>query len=201
MSSLKLCLPGNLNSECVEAFPLSPTNGLFRTIFWVKLSYLLIEAHSPKVLNNECAGYFVHSFICISNNASTHVMTQIWLPHCKYEPHIHYAKWEYRLNIFADIYQIQTLATATLQNIIAKYVPERNRLLKCLIYVTCTNHLMPWYETTITMLVYLTSTLQSTVWSGAQVYLHFTLLAYAPEQICLLHQTCMSHCTNTVLYM
>ena len=30
---------------------------------------------------------------------------------------------------------------------------------------------------------------------------NFTLLAYAPEQICLPHHTCMSHCTNVVLYM
>ena len=35
----------------------------------------------------------------------------------------------------------------------------------------------------------------------ALVYMHFTLLTYAPEQICLPHCKCTSHCTTTVVYM
>ena len=33
------------------------------------------------------------------------------------------------------------------------------------------------------------NSLQSTMWSKALVYIHFTLLAYAPEEICLPHHT------------
>ena len=45
------------------------------------------------------------------------------------------------------------------------------------------------------------NTVQSPVWSGALLNIHFTQLAYAPEQICLPHHTFISHCTNTVLYV
>ena len=43
--------------------------------------------------------------------------------------------------------------------------------------------------------------LQSIMWPKALVCIHFTLLTYAPEQICLPHCTCMSHCTTTVAYI
>ena len=35
----------------------------------------------------------------------------------------------------------------------------------------------------------------------ALVYIYFTLLTYTHEQICLLHCICMSHYTNTVIYI
>ena len=44
-----------------------------------------------------------------------------------------------------------------------------------------------------------TNSLQSTMWQTAPVYIYFTLLAYGPEQICLLHCTYMFHYTATVL--
>ena len=43
--------------------------------------------------------------------------------------------------------------------------------------------------------------IQSPAWPGALLYIYFTLLAYAPEQICLPYLICMSHCIKTVLYM
>ena len=39
------------------------------------------------------------------------------------------------------------------------------------------------------------------MWLGAVVYIHFTLLAYASEQICMPHYTYLSHCTTTVIYI
>ena len=38
-------------------------------------------------------------------------------------------------------------------------------------------------------------------WPGALLYIHFTLSAYVPEQICLPYHICMSHCTNIVVFM
>ena len=45
------------------------------------------------------------------------------------------------------------------------------------------------------------SLLQSTSWPQALEYIHFTLLTYAPEQICLSLPICVSNCTNVVLFM
>ena len=45
------------------------------------------------------------------------------------------------------------------------------------------------------------SSLQSIMWPGALVYIDFTLLAYAPEQICLPHCADMFHCTTSVVYI
>ena len=45
------------------------------------------------------------------------------------------------------------------------------------------------------------TSMQSTIWPGTMVYIHFTLLPYATEQLCLSHCTCMSHYTFTVVYI
>ena len=45
------------------------------------------------------------------------------------------------------------------------------------------------------------NSMQSIVQAGTLLYLHLTLLAYAPEQACLPHLICISHCTNAVAYM
>ena len=44
------------------------------------------------------------------------------------------------------------------------------------------------------------NSMQSAVWPEALAYIHFTLLTYVPEQICLLHCTYLSNCTTTVFY-
>ena len=41
----------------------------------------------------------------------------------------------------------------------------------------------------------------ATMWPGTLVYIHFILLTYVPEQICLPHTICKSHCTTTVVYI
>ena len=46
-----------------------------------------------------------------------------------------------------------------------------------------------------------TNSLKSIMWPKALVSIHFTLLAYAPEQICLPHCTYRSHCTSPVVYI
>ena len=55
----------------------------------------------------------------------TYVTEQVWLPHCKYDSHSHYAKWPYRPNIFVCTSTLQPPATVT-SCITAKYVPETN---------------------------------------------------------------------------
>ena len=72
--------------------------------------------------------------------------------------------------------------------------------LKCHIYATYTNYFMCIYETT--MLVYL-SDMNSTqwIWAWSLICIHSTLLAYAPEEICLPHCTYLSYCTSIVDYV
>ena len=41
--------------QWAKAFPVLPTNALFKTIFWVKLLYQMDELCLPGDLNNECA--------------------------------------------------------------------------------------------------------------------------------------------------
>ena len=41
----------------------------------------------------------------------------------------------------------------------------------------------------------------TTKWPGAVVYIYFTLLVHAHEQICLSNCAYMSHCTNTAVYI
>ena len=43
------------------------------------------------------------------------------------------------------------------------------------------------------------NSLQWTVWLGTLVYIHFTLLPYAPEQICQPYCTYMSYCMSTIV--
>ena len=45
------------------------------------------------------------------------------------------------------------------------------------------------------------NSMQSTMSPQALVYIHFTLLTYAPEQICLLHCIYMSHYPTTLVYI
>ena len=102
--SSRLCLQGNLNNEHEQSSPVSLRNSLLKTIFWVKLSYQLSEDLSswrPEkwMYRDYC------TFFCISHHASIYIMTQILLPHYKYESQTHYAKCVYRPNIFSCIYQ------------------------------------------------------------------------------------------------
>ena len=43
------------------------------------------------------------------------------------------------------------------------------------------------FDTPVSVYSCYMNSLQPTMWPGILVYIHFTLLAYAPEQICLLH--------------
>ena len=68
-------------------------------------------------------------------------------------------------------------------------------------HVTYANYLMCRYQKTMSVYLHHINSMQPTVPSQALVYLHLTLLAYAPEQICLPHYTCSSHCINNVVDM
>ena len=61
------------------------------------------------------------------------------------------------------------------------------------------------YETTRSIYMPYINLLQLTVWAEAWAYIYFTLLAYAPEQICLhlyvpLHFYCTIHMDQTLLH-
>ena len=74
----------------------------------------------------------------------------------------------------------------TRKPVIAMYVQKCIMLLKCHAHATYDNVFMWRYETT--MLIYMPQNmnpLQSRMWAQTLVYLHSTLLAFSPEQICL----------------
>ena len=62
-------------------------------------------------------------------------------------------------------------------------------------YFTCR------HQVTMSLYIHHMNSLQSIMWGGALVHIHFTLQAYAPKQICSPHWTWMSHCTSTVAYI
>ena len=66
---------------------------------------------------------------------------------------------------------------------------------------TYASYFMYTYETTMSVYIHHMNSLQPIMWPKALVYINFTLLAYVPEQICLLHCTYMSHCISTVVYI
>ena len=78
-------------------------------------------------------------------------------------------------------------------------MPTTNILHKCHIYDTYANYFMCRYETTVSVYILPSKLMQSTAWPETVITMHFILLAYAPEQICLSHGTCMSHHTATVV--
>ena len=76
--------------------------------------------------------------------------------------------------------------------------PNINMPLKChmclLFYVQISDNYFSIY-------IFHMNSLQSTIWPRELVYIHFTLLAYAPKQVCLPHCICMSHCIASVVYI
>ena len=64
-----------------------------------------------------------------------------------------------------------------------------------------TNYFMCKCETTMSLHIPHMTLLQWKMWPGALVYIHSTLLAYAPTQIYLPHCTYNSHCTSTIVYI
>ena len=103
------------------------------SLLWVTLLKLCL----PGNLNNECPGFLVHSFNCVSNHASTHFTIQVWLSYCEYEPHSHYAIRAYRPNIFALIYQNTTNCNSYFTHYCQNML-QTNMPLKCHMCATCT---------------------------------------------------------------
>ena len=139
--------------------------------------------------------YFMSSYTCL-----TYITEWIWLLHCKY---YHTATMLHRHTDPTFLYIstiIQPTATDAL-HIFAKYVPETKMPLKCHMYFTYPNYFMCRYQTILWVQLPHINSKQSPMSSQAEVYLHFTLLAYTSEQICLPHCTCTSHCTNKVAYV
>ena len=66
---------------------------------------------------------------------------------------------------------------------------------------TYTKRFMCRYETKLSVNMLHMKSLQSALSQQALVYMHFTLLVYAPEYIYLPHQTCMPHYTSNIVYM
>ena len=96
-------------------------------------------------------------------------------------------------------YKSKQQQTVTFNNhAIIIYVPITNMPTKCLICQLCHVQIS---DNFIWVYKLHMNSLQSTVWPGTLVYIHFILLESTPEQICLLHCTYMSHCTSTVVYI
>ena len=57
------------------------------------------------------------------------------------------------------------------------------------------------YGTAVSIYMLHNDLLQSTMWPGTLVWMHFTFLAYAIEKICLPNHTYMSNCTTTMVYI
>ena len=73
--------------------------------------------------------------------------------------------------------------------------------LKSHTYATYANKFMCRYQITMLVCISHMNSMQPTMSWQALVYIHFTLLAYALEHICLPHKTYMSHYTSNIVYM
>ena len=96
---------------------------------------------------------------------------------------------------FVHIYQ-NTANCSSYAHIITKYVSETNMPLKCHIH-----QLVHVHETSLFVYIPQMDSIQYTVSPQALLCIHFTLLAYAREQICLPHIRFMFNCTTTVVYI
>ena len=76
-------------------------------------------------------------------------------------------------------------------------VPEKI----CPSTATYVNYFMCRCETTMSVYIPHINAVEWTVQLEALLYIHFTLFAYAPEQIGLPHCTCMSHCNYIALHI
>ena len=80
-------------------------------------------------------------------NASTHIMAQRWLPHCKYEPTAIMLNGHIDPTYLPLSTKTEPTATAT-SCVISKYIPGTNMALKCYVYA---NYFICTYETTMSV--------------------------------------------------
>ena len=92
----------------------------------------------------------------------------------------------------AKVWLMSPSASCDWKYVIAIYILKTYMLSNA----TYDNDVMCRYETTRSAYIPL-----SAIWPGVLVYMHYTLLAYAPEQKCLLHCIYISHCTSTIIYI
>ena len=82
---------------------------------------------------------------------------------------------------------------------LVQYVATASMLLKCHIYA---NYFICRFQTTMWYSIYSSYQLTTIKMSPqALVYIHITLLAFVPEQICLSHHTSKLRCPNNVFHM
>ena len=94
--------------------------------------------------------------------------------------------------------KIQPTATAS-SHINAKYMPETNIPSNARYMPQIPISTFQILDNNVSILPHINSLL-STIQPEALPYIHLTLLAYVPQQICLPHLICMSHCNSTVVY-
>ena len=125
---------------------------------------------------------------------------QIYLPHHTYRSHCTNTLGLWTLHSTAHISKKKQTATFNYQAItICLSTP--NMPLKCHIYATCTNYFMCRNERTMSVYIPHMNSQQLIMWPKALVCIHFNILVYAPEEICMLHCRYMSHCTSSVVYI
>ena len=96
----------------------------------------------------------------------------------------HYAKWPYIPNILQMCAKENQLQVFTL-HAIAMCGPAIKIPLKCNVHATYVNYFMCRCETSMSVYIPHMNWLKSILWPEVLVYIHFTILPYAPEQICL----------------
>ena len=152
---------------------------LFKTIFWVNYHIDSLKLCLPGDLNNDCVGFLLHSFICISNHSSTHCMTIVaatgWMSDTAIilNGYIHQNVCLY----LPKYHQLQQLIYILMPNMCQKQIHPSN--------ATSANYFMYMYDTI----------LQSTGQPGGLLYIHFTLLAFASG----CHVCCVSYSHPTAL--
>ena len=125
---------------------------------------------------------YVFDTACVHPNA--------WIRYSMCRPHITAHKSKKKTTKSNFIYHTLTI-----------HVSATNMSFKCYSYAIYAKYFMHRYETTMSEYIPNTNSVQSIMWPEALVYIHYTLLAYALEQIYLPYCTYMSHCTCNVVYI
>ena len=129
-----------------------------------------------------------------------YVTEQIWLPHWKYDLHSgKMCEMGYGTDIFSH-YQNTTNSNSYFTQYcqicaVNKYSPQIPHLCHYQSYFLCR------YQTTLSVHAHNINSPWSKTSPQTMIYIHFTIFANVPEQICLPHHRSMPHSPNHLVYM
>ena len=141
--------------------------------------------YEPNAINSKNRNSGIHTFYMMGPCPRTNMHAKLYM--C--------VTWHYYCILHTD----PTKQTATLiYHVTATCAPKINNIYH--VYTTYANKFRCIYQKIMSVYIPHMNSLQATVSSEMPAYLHFTLLAYAPEHIYLPHHTYMSHCTGNTDY-